>query len=145
MEFHRQTQLYGNIKHPRNLSGRESDTLTKAIDRINKAFRMSLAQCWNADFINIAVSSPQIFRWNGVRAKERSQNANLANSEKNRAFVLMQYFGYLRRNPNDLPDSDYGGYSFWLGKLKQYGNWQDAQMVLAFISSPEYRARFGPP
>jgi len=55
------------------------------------------------------------------------------------AFVFMEYIGYLRRNP------DQGGYDFWLGKLKQYGNWQDAQMVLAFISSPEYRARFGPP
>jgi hypothetical protein len=55
------------------------------------------------------------------------------------AFVFMEYIGYLRRNP------DQGGYDFWLGKLKQYGNWQDAQMVLAFISSPEYRARFGQP
>ena len=55
------------------------------------------------------------------------------------AFVFMEYIGYLRRNP------DQAGYEFWLGKLKQYGNWQDAQMVLAFISSPEYRARFGQP
>jgi YVTN family beta-propeller protein len=53
------------------------------------------------------------------------------------AFVFMEYVGYLRRNP------DQAGYEFWLGKLKQYGNWQDAQMVLAFISSPEYRNRFG--
>jgi hypothetical protein len=54
------------------------------------------------------------------------------------AFVFMEYIGYLRRNP------DQAGYEFWLGKLKLYGNWQDAQMVLAFISSPEYRNRFGP-
>jgi hypothetical protein len=55
------------------------------------------------------------------------------------AFVFMEYVGYLRRNP------DQAGYEFWLGKLKLYGNWSDAQMVLAFISSPEYRARFGQP
>jgi hypothetical protein len=55
------------------------------------------------------------------------------------AFVFMEYVGYLRRNP------DQAGYEFWLGKLKLYGNWQDAQMVLAFISSPEYRNRFGQP
>jgi len=55
------------------------------------------------------------------------------------AFVFMEYIGYLRRNP------DQGGYEHWLGKLKLYGNWMDAQMVLAFISSPEYRARFGQP
>ena len=54
------------------------------------------------------------------------------------AFVFMQYIGYLRRNP------DQEGYDFWLGKLKRYGNWVDAQLVLAFIISPEYRARFSP-
>jgi len=52
------------------------------------------------------------------------------------AFVFMQYIGYLRRNP------DQEGYDFWLAKLKRYGNWVDAQLVLAFIISPEYRTRF---
>jgi hypothetical protein len=57
----------------------------------------------------------------------------------NPAFVQMEYFGYLRRDP------DPEGFLFWLGKLNLFGNWNDAQMVLAFISSPEYRARFGQP
>jgi hypothetical protein len=57
----------------------------------------------------------------------------------NAAFVQMEYFGYLLRDPDD------GGYNFWLGKLNIFGNWVDAQMVLAFIKSPEYRARFGAP
>jgi hypothetical protein len=57
----------------------------------------------------------------------------------NAAFVQMEYFGYLQRDPDD------GGYNFWLGKLNQFGNWVDAQMVLAFIKSPEYRSRFGAP
>ena len=69
----------------------------------------------------------------------------LQQQEFNRAFVLMQYFGYLRRNPNDAPDSDYTGYDFWLTKLNQFnGNFQNADMVKAFISSAEYRQRFGP-
>ena len=56
----------------------------------------------------------------------------------------MQYFGYLRRNPNDTPDSDYTGYDFWLQKLILFnGNYIDAEMVRAFISSIEYRQRFG--
>jgi len=58
------------------------------------------------------------------------------NKEFDDAFVFMEYIGYLRRNP------DQGGYDFWLGKLKQYGNWADAEMVLAFIRAPEYRNRF---
>ncbi|SRR5258705_5686029 len=31
----------------------------------------------------------------------------------------MQYFGYLRRNPNDPQDTDYTGFDFWLTKLNQ--------------------------
>jgi hypothetical protein len=65
--------------------------------------------------------------------------------EFNRAFVLMQYFGYLRRDSNDTPDSDYTGYDFWLTKLIQFnGNFTNAEMVKAFILSGEYRHRFGP-
>jgi hypothetical protein len=57
----------------------------------------------------------------------------------------MQYFGYLRRNPNDSPDTDYTGFDFWLTKLNQFnGNFQNAEMVKAFISASEYRQRFGP-
>lgn len=72
-----------------------------------------------------------------------AENSTLAQQEFNRAFVLMQYFGYLRRNPNDLPDSDYSGYEFWLTNLNQFaGNFEQAEMVKAFIVSGEYRGRF---
>jgi hypothetical protein len=72
-----------------------------------------------------------------------AENANLHQREFNRAFVLMQYFGYLKRNPNDLPDADFSGYNFWLTKLNQFGgNFVQAEMVKAFISSTEYRTRF---
>ena len=85
----------------------------------------------------------------GIRTRAQvlrviAENQALVDAEKNRAFVLMQYFGYLRRNPNDPQDSDYAGYEFWLGKLNQFnGNFQNAEMVKAFISSLEYRQRFG--
>ncbi|MFL6285583.1 MAG: Calx-beta domain-containing protein, partial [Pyrinomonadaceae bacterium] len=60
------------------------------------------------------------------------------------AFVLMEYFGYLRRNPADPPDNDLGGYNFWEFKLNQSGgDFIKAEMVKAFISSDEYRHRFG--
>ena len=52
---------------------------------------------------------------------------------------------YLRRNPNETPDSDYIGYRFWLMKLNQFnGNYINAEMVKAFITAGEYRQRFGP-
>jgi len=70
---------------------------------------------------------------------------DLVTAEFNRAFVLMQYFGYLRRNPNDAPDSNFDGYNFWLNKLNTFnGNFAQAEMVKAFIAADEYRRRFGP-
>jgi len=70
---------------------------------------------------------------------------DLKNAEFNKAFVLMQYFGYLRRNPDDAPDTNFVGYNFWLDKLNQFGgNFVNAEMVKAFITSIEYRQRFGP-
>ena len=86
-------------------------------------------------------------------AKTRAQvvravadDADMRTREFNKAFVLMQYFGYLRRNPDDPPDSDFAGYNFWLAKLNQFGgDYRAAEMVKAFINSSEYRARFGIP
>ena len=56
----------------------------------------------------------------------------------------MQYYGYLRRDPdNGNGDTDYTGYDFWLTKLNQLnGNYINAEMVKAFLSSVEYRNRF---
>jgi len=80
-----------------------------------------------------------------ARALRRvAENSTLARQEFNRAFVLMQYFGYLRRNPNDAPDGNFVGYNFWLDKLNQFdGDFIDAEMVKAFLASDEYRQRFG--
>lgn len=66
--------------------------------------------------------------------------------ELNRAFVLMEYFGYLRRNPDDPPDNNLTGFNYWLNKLTSFnGDYIKSEMVKAFITSTEYRSRFGPP
>lgn len=58
--------------------------------------------------------------------------------EFNAAFVLMEYFGFLRRDP------DVAGFNFWVNKLNEFnGNFLQAEMVKAFITSIEYRQRFG--
>ena len=73
------------------------------------------------------------------------ENEQFTNAHSERAFVLMQYFGYLRRDPNAAPDNSFVGYNYWLDKLEQFGgNYIQAEMVKAFISSMEYRNRFGP-
>jgi hypothetical protein len=58
----------------------------------------------------------------------------------------MEYFGYLRRSPDDPPDNNFTGFNSWLSKLNSFGgDYIRSEMVKAFISSTEYRSRFGPP
>lgn len=79
-----------------------------------------------------------------ARALRRgAENATLAQKEFDAAFVLMQYFGYLRRDPNTGPNTNFDGYKFWLDKLNSFsGNYQNAEMLKAFLVSTEYRGRF---
>jgi hypothetical protein len=83
-----------------------------------------------------------------ARALRRvAENGTFTQQEKNKAFVLMEYFGYLRRNPYDSPEQtlDYAGYNFWLTKLNNAGgNYITSDMVKSFLVSGEYRHRFGP-
>jgi hypothetical protein len=72
-----------------------------------------------------------------------AEDSDLATAEKNKAFVLMQYLGYLRRDPNTGPDTDYTGYEYWLQKLNNHGgDFHAAQMVRSFLVSGEYLNRF---
>ena len=65
------------------------------------------------------------------------ENEGFVSAKQNKMFVMMEYFGYLRRDPDE------SGYQFWLNKLNQFdGNFEQAEMVKAFIVSGEYRGRF---
>ena len=63
-------------------------------------------------------------------------NSTFTQAQYNKAFVLVEYFGYLQRNP------DQGGYDFWLNVIsnREVGNYRG--MVCAFITSTEYQQRF---
>lgn len=79
----------------------------------------------------------------GRSLRRVAENSTLTSNEKNKAFVLMQYLGYLRRDPNSGQDTDYTGYDFWLQKLNNHGgDFHAAQMVRSFIVSGEYLNRF---
>lgn len=72
-----------------------------------------------------------------------AEHPTFSAKESNPAFVLMQYFGYLHRNPDEGPDANLDGFNFWLQKLNSHGgDFRKAEMVRAFISSGEYRSRF---
>ena len=67
--------------------------------------------------------------------REAIENASFREAEYNPSFVLMEYFGYLRRDPEQ------DGYRFWLNVLNQTpGNYRG--MVCSFLTSAEYQARF---
>jgi hypothetical protein len=57
-------------------------------------------------------------------------------AEYNSTFVLMEYFGYLRR------DRDSGGYAFWLDVLNHREPGNFGGMVCSFLTSTEYQRRF---
>ena len=71
-----------------------------------------------------------------LAVRKAIDTAAFVDGEYNRAFVLMQYFGYLRRNPDD------GGYNFWLGIVNNPSVASYRSMVCAFLTSAEYQQRF---
>ena len=88
---------------------------------LSTAERSELASASRAEAVIRVVDHPQV-----------------AAREFNSAFVAMQYFGYLRRDPDD------GGYNAWLTYLNN--NPSDyATMIFGFLYSPEYESRFGQP
>lgn len=71
--------------------------------------------------------------------KQLADNQTFIDAEYNSSFVLMEYFSYLRRDPE--PD----GFSFWLDKVNKFPlrdvGVQHA-MACSFITSAEYQLRF---
>jgi hypothetical protein len=45
-------------------------------------------------------------------------NQKFIEKEENRSLVLLHYFGYLHRNPDELPDKDLTGFNFWLKEVE---------------------------
>ena len=50
-----------------------------------------------------------------------AENSAWGGREFNRAFVMMDYFRYLRRDPDAALEGNFEGYSYWLAKLDQFG------------------------
>jgi hypothetical protein len=84
---------------------------------------------------NAGGSDQNLSRAKAVR--QAIDDASFGSAEYNNAFVLMQYFGYLKRDPEPA------GYAFWLDVLNNRvaGNYRG--MVCAFVTSAEYQTRFG--
>jgi uncharacterized repeat protein (TIGR01451 family) len=106
-----------NAPEPADPDGTQKVTLTSAalVDKLN-AHTLTRAQVFRA-----VADSDQV-----------------GAAEFNQAFVAMQYYGYLRRTP------DNSGYQAWLNYLNAHPT-DFRTMVNGFMNSTEYRLRFGSP
>jgi hypothetical protein len=108
------------------------------------------------EFVNKLFDTAQLFPYTGERARMSRmlkdtpatradvlraliEMEEFRQREYNPAFVLMQYFGYLQRDPDEA------GYQFWLDVVSNRDVNNYLGMVQAFVNSVEYRARFGQP
>ena len=64
------------------------------------------------------------------------ESAEVFNKYFNEAFVIMQYFGYLRRTAD-------ASYLSWINTMNTSGG-DYRIMINGFLNSAEYRRRFGP-
>ena len=110
------------------------------------------ASMTNADFVGKLYDTAALVPYTSERAaqvdamnagKTRAQVlrdvieiAEFKARERNPAFVRMQYFGYLRRDP------DLDGEAFWLNVLNNAEPNNYLGMVCSFITSTEYQKRF---
>ena len=121
-------------------------TPTQFVDKLNQNAGFVLTPVQREVLINQLNTAADLSAARASVLRQVADNATLRQAELNRAFVLMQYYGYLRRNPDDAPEPglNFGGWNFWLGKLNEFnGDPVRAEMVKAFLDSGEYRNRFG--
>ena len=135
-------------------SNLQQDRLTLATDFANRdAFLFRYPTSLTAEqFVNKLFDTAGLFPFTAERerliqdmlnGKSRAQAVidvieigQFKTREYNRAFVLMQYYGYLRR------DADADGFAFWLDVINNREPNNYAAMVCAFITSAEYQQRF---
>ena len=121
-------------------------TAAEFVDKLNQNAGSPLDAAERSQLIGELGQTPGDAQKRASVLRKVAEDQTLKDAEFRKAFVLMQYFGYLRRDPDAAPDADFSGYNFWLGKLNEFnGDFRRAEMVRAFIESTEYRGRFGRP
>jgi hypothetical protein len=89
-----------------------------------------------SNLINVYNSESGLNQSRAAVLRAATESAAFRQAEYNPAFVLTEYFAYLRRDPEPA------GYAFWLDVLNtnEAGNYRG--MVCGFVTSAEYQRRF---
>jgi hypothetical protein len=115
-----------------------SMTAAEYVEALNTNTGNSLTPA-QRDTLVAGLSAPSPTETRGSVLRKIADNLVFIDREYNASFVLMEYFGYLRRDP------DQGGYDFWLGQVNRFPIRDIAvqhAMVCSFITSAEYQQRF---
>jgi uncharacterized delta-60 repeat protein len=111
-------------------------TNAQYVDALNAGAHNSLVAAQREAFVNSLNSGTET---RGSVLRQIADNSVFSDREYNASFVLTEYFGYLRRDP------DQGGYDFWLNQVNRRPI-RDTEvqhaMVCSFITSAEYQQRF---
>lgn len=108
------------------------DQFTTATDYVNALLNVARVNISNRDALIAALDAGRMNRGQVLRAI--SESSELRSKYLTEAFVVMQYFGYLRRDPDPL-------YHEWIRVMNETGDYRT--MINGFIGSQEYRHRFG--
>jgi hypothetical protein len=108
------------------------DQFTSPTDYVNALLNTAGVTSPNKDAYIAALENGQMTRAQVLRSI--TESAEVRGKFYNEAFVVMQYFGYLRRDPDSL-------YREWIRIMDDKGDYRP--MINGFMNSAEYRQRFG--
>ncbi len=112
-------------------------TAAQYVDAVNTNTGNSLTAAERDSLVAGLIDSSET---RGSVLRKIADNQAFIDREYSASFVLTEYFGYLRRDPDD------DGFNFWLGQIKRFPlrdlGIQHA-MVCSFITSPECQRRYG--
>src|SRR5260370_24127212 len=94
----------------------------------NVTVSASTRQGWIDGLNSSSLTRAQVLR-------QIAESPEVYNKYYNLAFAIMEYFGYLRRDPD-------AAYLTWIQVLNQTND--SRGMITGFVNSNEYRHRFGP-
>jgi hypothetical protein len=126
-------------RYPANLNGAEF--IAALVQNIHAADGVDLTNetATLTTLFNAGGRGAVLYRLADDNAQNPINNHGFIDAEYNRAFVITQYFGYLRR------DADIGGLLFWLGQMNSaalHDVTKQHAMVCSFVTSSEYQQRF---
>lgn len=121
------------VERPKFRSLYQTMTNDRYVDALSEHAGISLAPAERAALID-ELNSGSLTRAQALLAIVN--NPELVKKEESRSLVLLHYFGYLRRNPDDPPDKNLDGFNFWVGELERSG--EIGRLPRAFMASGEY-------